>query len=121
MGTSLLEFFASAGNGVEPDRAQRDGCRGEWTILLGRSVTGRSPCAIRELINGEIVNMGVGQGIGRIAGGRHSHERITERVRASANRRARAHRFKVRRVGGHCESQLLFGLFFVDHESLLAR
>ena len=50
-GTSLLEFFASAGNGVQPASAQRDGCRGEGTILLRRPIAGRSPRAVRKLVN----------------------------------------------------------------------
>ena len=120
-GEPLLEFLAAAGNGVEPDRAQGHRRRGERTVLFGRSVAGRSPGAVGELVDRQVVNMRVGQRIGRIAGGRHAHQRVAERVRAAANRRAQAHGLEKRHVGRHGETQFLLGLLLVDSESLLAR
>src|SRR5262249_1898339 len=115
---SFLELLAPAGNRIKLDRAQDDGCRRERAVFLRWPVAVVSPCAVSRLVNRQVVNVRVGQRVRGISSSRHSHQRITQRVRRTANRRSEAHRLEIRHVRSNRETKFFLRLLFIHGESL---
>jgi len=72
------------------------------------------------LLDGNVVDVRVGERVGRIACGGHTHQGVAEGIGTAPDGGAEAHGFEIRLLCGNGKAKFLFRLLFIDGEALAA-